>query len=244
MIALPPFKIRCSKIGAIMTEPRSKGAGLSETCKTYLKEWVTEQMYGNRKEFSNKYTRKGNSVEERGIEFASSVLGWGMVFKNTERKSNEWCEGEADVVTRNFIADHKASWDEFTFPLFAQECPEKDYFAQLEGYMWLYDRPKAQLVYTLQDAPPEEVERIAWAKCRELGLTELDLDVYEQTLARYTFSHYPDYLRIKVFEFDRDQDYIDRVKARVEECREYITGELIPQIEEQQRKFSFKTIAA
>ena len=38
------FKIRCSAIGKIMTNPRSKTETLSKTTKTYLEEWSKEQI--------------------------------------------------------------------------------------------------------------------------------------------------------------------------------------------------------
>ena len=38
------FKIRCSAIGKIMTDPRSKSEALSETTKTYCRQWLTEKV--------------------------------------------------------------------------------------------------------------------------------------------------------------------------------------------------------
>ena len=61
---IPTFKARCSKLGAIMTNPRSKTEILSETTKTYLIEWILEKKYGRKKEFSNKYLEKGLTTEQ------------------------------------------------------------------------------------------------------------------------------------------------------------------------------------
>jgi hypothetical protein len=58
------MKIRCSAIGKIMTNPKTKGESLSQTTKTYLQELAVEEIYGIRKEFSSRYTDKGNEVEE------------------------------------------------------------------------------------------------------------------------------------------------------------------------------------
>ena len=68
------MKIRCSSIGKIMTNSRSKTETLSKTCRTYLQELAVEEMYGKRKEFSSKYTDKGNQVEDDGIKLCESVL--------------------------------------------------------------------------------------------------------------------------------------------------------------------------
>jgi hypothetical protein len=46
------LKIRCSALGKIMTNSRSKSEVLSKTCKTYLQELAIEEMYGIKKEFS------------------------------------------------------------------------------------------------------------------------------------------------------------------------------------------------
>ena len=62
------LKIRCSSIGKIMTNSRSKTETLSKTCKTYLQELAIEEMYGKRKEFSSRYTDKGNAVEDEGMQ--------------------------------------------------------------------------------------------------------------------------------------------------------------------------------
>ena len=68
------LKIRCSSIGKIMTNSRSKTETLSKTTKTYLQELAIEEMYGKRKEFSSRYTDKGNQVEDEGIRLCESVL--------------------------------------------------------------------------------------------------------------------------------------------------------------------------
>jgi len=43
------LKIRCSALGKIMTNSRSKSEVLSKTCKTYLQELAIEEMYGIKK---------------------------------------------------------------------------------------------------------------------------------------------------------------------------------------------------
>ena len=53
------MKIRCSSLGKIMTSPRTKGEVLSQTAKTYIKELVIEETLGIKKEFSSRYTDKG-----------------------------------------------------------------------------------------------------------------------------------------------------------------------------------------
>ena len=84
------MKIRCSSLGKIMTSPRTKGEVLSQTAKTYIKELVIEETLGIRKEFSSRYTDKGNIQEDTAIEMASKVLSLPFALKNTEYFENEF----------------------------------------------------------------------------------------------------------------------------------------------------------
>ena len=49
------FKCRASALGKLMTNPRSKSETLSQTTKSYLEEWVKEQIYGIKKQINSKY---------------------------------------------------------------------------------------------------------------------------------------------------------------------------------------------
>ena len=73
------LKIRCSAIGKIMTNARSKSEVLSKTCKSYLQELAIEEMYGIKKEFSSRYTDKGVEVETVEIECHSDRSRTGRV---------------------------------------------------------------------------------------------------------------------------------------------------------------------
>lgn len=103
------FKIRCSAIGKIMTNPRTKGESLSQTTKTYIEEQVIHDKYGIRKQFSSRYTDKGNEVENDAIQLASQVLDLGFLWKNDEHFSNEWMTGTPDVNTDTVLLDVKSS---------------------------------------------------------------------------------------------------------------------------------------
>ena len=79
------MKIRCSQIGKIMTNPRTKGERLSQTTKTYLLELAVEEKYGIHKEFWSRYTDKGNEVEAEAIALVNDVLDVGFIYKNEEK---------------------------------------------------------------------------------------------------------------------------------------------------------------
>jgi hypothetical protein len=215
------FKVRCSALGKVMTSPRSKSEILSQTAKTYVEEQVLLAKYGIVKTFNSRYTDKGNLVEDESIKLASEVLELGFILKNDEHFSNDWVTGTPDVNTANYVLDVKSSWDATTFPFFATEIPTKDYYYQLQGYMWLTGKQKSLLVYCLVNTPldmvQDEIRRAHW----NANLLEESLDLIDEVQKRHNFDHIPDNRRVKVFEVERDDEVIEQIKERVELCREY-----------------------
>ncbi len=204
-----------------MTSPRSKSEILSQTAKTYVEEQVLQAKYGIVKTFNSRYTDKGNLVEDESIKLASDVLDLGFILKNDEHFSNDWVMGTPDVNTNDILLDVKSSWDATTFPFFATEIPTKDYYYQLQGYMWLTGKQKSLLVYCLVNTPldmvQDEIRRAHW----NANLLEESLDLIDEVQKRHNFDHIPDNRRVKVFEVERDDEVIEQIKERVELCREY-----------------------
>ena len=195
------FKIRASSSGKLMTKPRSKSEFLSKTTKSYLEEWVKEQIYGVRKNINSKYLTKGNQVEDEAIIYASAEKGWLFAEKNEEYFEDEYFCGTPDVILEDRIIDIKSSWDCFSFPLFFNGIPNKDYYYQLQTYMHLTQKDKAQLVYVLMNTPEE--------------LTLEDSHDYSEINSKY---------RIKTFNIDYDEEVIYELQHKVIESREYIDG--------------------
>ena len=215
------WKVRCSAIGKIMTNPRTKGEFLSQTAKTYIEEEVLRAKYGVIKPFYSRYTDKGNAVEGQAIEMAAEALELSFVYKNERRFENEFLTGTPDVNTDDILLDVKSSWDATTFPFFATEIPTKDYYYQLQGYLELTGKTKALLVYCLVNTPIEmvedEIRRAHW----NAHLLEEDLDLRDEILKRHVFDHIPLGRRVKVFKVEKDEQVIEQIKERVELCREY-----------------------
>jgi hypothetical protein len=196
------FKIRCSAIGQIMSNPRTKSEMLSKTCKTYVHDWLKEQIYGVQKVTSSKYTEKGLEVEDESISFFSTFGGHGYLTKNEKSYENEFLTGTPDIVVEDTVVDIKSSWDMWTFPLFEDDVPNKDYYWQLQGYMALTGATKAKLVYVLVDTPMHLLNN--W------------------TDVEYSYENVPYKYRMKEFEVERNDEDIDKIKVRVNEIREYI----------------------
>lgn len=215
------FKIRCSAIGKIMTNPRTKGELLSQTAKTYIEEQVIQDKYGIKKQFYSRYTDKGILVEDDAIKLVSDILDLGFVWKNEEHFSNDFMTGTPDVNTDTVLLDVKSSWDATTFPFFATEIPTKDYWFQLQGYMELTNKTESLLCYCLVNTPEEmvedEVRRAHW----NANLLEESIDLRDEVQKRHNFDHIPDNRRVKVFEVKKDEAVIEAIKERVELCRDY-----------------------
>ena len=223
------MKIRSSAIGKIMTNPKTKGETLSQTTKTYLQELAVQEVYGIRKEFSSRYTDKGNEVEDLSIALCNDVLNLGFIYKNEDHFSNDWITGTPDVNTNEILLDVKSSWDATTFPFFDTELKNKDYFYQLQGYLWLTGKTEALLCYCLIDTPlqivEDEIRREHW----KASLIEESLDLRAFVQAKHTFGHIPKEKRLKTFKIAKEDEVIEAIKTRIEQCREYY-NELIKQL--------------
>ena len=218
------FKISASQTSKIMTMPRSKKAKeageLSEGAKTYCKTWLKEQLYTRRKSFSSKYTQKGNEMEEASIEFIGEKLEL-FLMKNEQFYFNTHMQGTPDIILKDTIIDVKNSWDCFTFPLLETEVPEKAYWWQLQSYMYLTNRQHAKLIYVLSNAPEHIVESEAKRAMWSAGDDDIT-EYYDAAYKELVYDDIADSLKIKVFEFDRDEEAIKTIFERVEACRNYI----------------------
>ncbi len=150
--------VRCSALSKIMTKSRSKNSPLSETAKSFVMEKAKEDFYGIRANISNKFTEKGIKNEEVGIEMVNQARF--MDFrKNEERITTEWLTGECDINTGDKIIDIKCSWSFETFPAFQEEADKSvkksGYDWQMRGYMMLYNKPVAEVIYCLTTTPAE-----------------------------------------------------------------------------------------
>lgn len=208
-----------------MTNPRSKSEGiLSKTCLNYVHSWMKSlpEFYNRDKNFRSKYTLKGNICENDSIQLAAKYYGWGEVKKNTIRKTNSFITGEGDVILLNSVEDIKNSYSEQTFPLFYNEIPIDGYGYQLQGYMELYDKPNAGLVYTLMNAPERMIEREARSRMYELGLDDLEAELYDEVESEMTYDDIPLHYKIKRFGLARDEKSIELVSDRVDDINKYI----------------------
>jgi hypothetical protein len=209
-----------------MTSSRSKSEVLSQTAKTYVEELAKEHLFGIKKVFKSRYTDKGNEVEEKAIELTEEVLGFEFLTKNENYYQNDYIKGTPDIITTSLVIDVKSSWSGDTFPFFETELPNKDYYYQVMGYMWLTGKKNALISYCLINTPEEivndEIRRTAWGKYEIEPSEETIRDV----VALHSFDHIPKDRRVKAFHVEYNEGVVNEMKTRIEHCRTYF-NELI-----------------
>lgn len=134
---------------------------LSATAKELVEEMLIQQKYGVRNFKGNKYTEKGNIVEDDAITFLMQHEGI-FADKNTERLTDGVVTGEWDIFYNRVVYDTKCPWDFFTMPKTQKkvESAVKDsgYDIQQIGYMRLLKHhgrevSHAEIKYTLMPTP-------------------------------------------------------------------------------------------
>ena len=193
--------IRCSNLGKIMSNSRSKTDILSKTAKAEIRSLVKQEIFEYDTYLENKYLSKGIVCENDSIDLYNMVF-FKNYEKNETRLTNDWITGECDILTEDTIIDIKSSWSKETFPATEDEIDNKDYEWQLRGYMWLYDKPFAELAYCFVETPEEFL-------------------TYEKNESIHRTAGTPPELRVTVKRFERDKELEEQIKERIEACRDY-----------------------
>lgn len=143
------MKARCSMLSRLLPEPKGD-AKISATAKSAVREIAKFDLFGYQSFEGNKYTEKGLQLEEQAIKLSSLSRGLALK-KNSERRENDWIQGECDIYvpSRKLIIDTKCTYDIGTHPFFRDEAEDKakkqGYDIQVQGYMWLWDCEEAHI---------------------------------------------------------------------------------------------------
>jgi len=190
---------RASALSAIMTDGKGNDE-LSVGAKTYVTKLAKEFIYGYDEQVTTKYMDKGLRVEDESIDLYNAVH-LSSHAKNTERKTNAWITGEADIVADDRIIDIKSSWCLTTFYVLADQGRDTGYEWQLRAYMMLWDKPRADIAYCLVSTPD-------------------DLIGYESKQL-HKVDHINRELRVTIVPYQRDAALEDKIKIKVEAARVY-----------------------
>ena len=194
---------RCSSIGKLMADPRSKSEGqLSVGAKTYIRELAAQEIFGVDFEVSSKAMEKGIECEGDSIALLNRVRGLALA-KNVERKTNDFITGEADLfdIAANRGHDIKTSWSIATFPINTTDCEDKLYEWQMRGYMALWDADEWEVNYCLVDTP--------------------DRLISYEPMQLHVVSHLPEWMRVTTWTVKRDKEKEVAIFEKVKHAREY-----------------------
>jgi len=197
-----------------MTNARDR-VSMGETAKSYCEEWLKNQIYGRCKIIDSKFFDKGNLCESDAIDFVSAYFPeMPFLIKNEKNYESEYITGTPDLILADEVIDIKCPWDYITFPLFENQLPEKDYYWQLQSYMDLTGCSKGRVIYVLMDTPLELIEK-------EIHFNP---ECEDEIIAYHTYRGIPDKYKVKCFDIQRNDQDIEAIKKRVNECREYINN--------------------
>lgn len=194
---------RCSSIGKLMTEPKTKAEGpLSVGAKTYIRELAAQEIFGVDFVVSSKVMEKGILCEQDSIDMLNRVRGLSLI-KNSERITNGFITGECDLFDASCNRGHdiKTSWSVATFPISETDCIDKLYEWQMRGYMALWDASEWEVNYCLVDTPENLI-----------GFEPLPMHIV---------SHIPECMRVTTWRIQRDADKEALITEKVKHARDY-----------------------
>lgn len=190
---------RCSSVGKLIGEPKTKGEVLTDTAKSFVRELAAQAILGIDFPVDSKQYAKGIECEQDSINLFNRVFGRSLV-KNTVRMTDDFLSGEADLLDADEVIDTKTAWSAATFPLSIEDVApalRKQYEFQLRAYMRLYRKPKARIAYCLVDTPENLI-----------GYEPIQLHIVD---------HIPEHLRVTTWTFERDPTIeammIEKIKA-------------------------------
>jgi hypothetical protein len=228
----PEFRIRCSSLATIMTDPKSIDPALLNTpelaalaakkVKTPEDQAILAPLFDRSlsagaktylndiaKEFIYGYNNVVSSkyTTKGTIVEDESIALYNELFgtfyaKNTERKVNAWLTGECDIDTGEEIIDIKSSWSIPTFPELPEDGHKNDYEWQVRGYMMLWNRERAKVAYCLVDTPDELI-----------GFENPEI---------HDMSRLKPNLRVTIVEYERDRAKEERIIRRCEAAFAYV----------------------
>ena len=221
--------IRSSALGYLMSEPQSKAdreAGLlSKTAQKYLIEIYIAEKYGRVKDVQTKQMRKGVEVEQESINLLSRFLGINLN-KNENRFTNDYITGMPDIITDDCIIDIKSSYDIWTFMNNMPDKLDSLNYWQMMCYMWLADKNNAKVAYCLSNTPFGILEQEKKSLLYRMNVVSEESPEYIKESMKLEFNMIFDDIpindRVLIFNVNRNEDDILKIKNKVEKAREFL----------------------
>jgi hypothetical protein len=212
--------------------------GLSCGCKNYLMFIYQYLKYGKQVYHIKKSKRqvtamnRGNKMEKTSVEIIKRVTGQNLI-RHKSQLSNDFLKGQLDVINAKTIEkaskiiDVKTAYSQFDF----MKCINTDliraYNFQMHGYFFITGKDYGE-VYTVlpdftEDVIEEHKEKMIELLCPDGVITDQFLEEWGYAESCMRFSHIPDEERIVMYKVERDEKIIDKIKEKVEFCREWLS---------------------
>lgn len=243
-----------SALGDIYTGVATgKSIADSVTCKRHLLKVYREMKYNRYYSYTSKYTEKGLRMENQAIELLS-IYRKEFLKKNESRLTNDYFDGEPDVVTKTQTIDTKCSWNLDTFPHPLIDKLDVGYKLQGYGYMDLTGLKKHTVAFCLVNTPlnmitkakedlyyrmdcPGDGDKNFPAYYEELQRIERNM-IYDKAQflkdnPNYDFENknwiydIPVAERVVEFTINYDEDEMQKLKHRIEDCRAWMNRNFI-----------------
>lgn len=191
------------------------------TALSYIRDVWLRREYGYDEPVVTNEMLKGLMCESAAIGVVTRQVDGPFRTKNEQQWENDWFTGTPDIVLDDAIEDVKCS---YTLKTFCDvQHPSALYIAQGQVYLDLTGRDTFRLCHVLLPTPPEivleEQKRFYFLfNCDEENPHYLD--AVNKIEAMHDVSGIWEELRIKVFEFHREEMYLARLRKRVELARE------------------------
>lgn len=207
-----------------LLEKEKTGVTIAKTTESFVRSVWLERAFGYKEEFSTEETLKGLLCEDDSLGLVQSVLGGEFRAKNQQSFANDFVCGTPDVILKkqDVIEDVKTS---FNLRTFTESELIKNYWWQGQGYMWLTGKKHYRLIYCLVPTPENLLDNMKRPWYYKFGADDENRH-YKAAIEQINHNNdlilqIPEKQRIRVFEFDYEEDKIELLKGKIEVCRAY-----------------------
>jgi len=192
------------------------------TALKYIRSVWLRDKYGYEEVVLTNEMLKGLLCEDEAIGVVTRQVEGPFRIKNEEQFANDWFVGTPDIVLDDAVEDVKCSWTIKTYS--DVQHPSAMYYTQGQVYMDLTGRNTFRLCHVLVDTPEEIVaeERKRYyfrLNCKEESPHYLECcRIVDAQHAASRMETEPN--RIKIFEFRKDEQFLAKLRKRVEQARD------------------------
>lgn len=233
-------KFRASSWGDLLAEPQSaedkKAGKLGLTCQKELIRIYLKYVYDwDEDEINTPAMEKGTLVQTDSIFMYGKVMGE-IYYENDKQLENEWFSGKPDlsdsedILQATQVDDMKNSYLLNDFGNKTVESLTKSQICQLNVYYSLTGAQKGNIVHALMSLPEQmfakEKDKLLWRMANNGEIaTEYApeyIEAVENLKKKFMYDHIPEHERIFIQPVPRNDELIEKMKAKVPIFREWL----------------------